>query len=66
MLEIHRGKRSFVLPNPPVITNWACVAGKRESEGPLSPHIDIKFQDTYFGEYTWELAEKRMLQLALK
>ena len=66
MLENHRGKQSFILPSPPVITNWACVAGKRESEGPLSSKIDIKFQDTYFGQKTWELAEKRMQQLALK
>ena len=30
-----RGRQSFILPEPPVITHWASVAGKKESEGPL-------------------------------
>ncbi len=35
MANWKRGKQSFVLPQPPVITAWASVAGKREAEGPL-------------------------------
>lgn len=61
-----RGKQSFVLPNPPVITAWASVAGKKESEGPLSSEFDKTSSDTYFGEKTWEQGEKRMQQLALE
>jgi stage V sporulation protein AD len=61
-----RGKRSFLLPNRPVITAWASVAGKKESEGPLNKYFDMTFQDTYFGEKTWEQAEKKMQQLALE
>ena len=60
-----KGKRSFILPNPPVITHWASVAGKKESEGPLSKTFDITSKDTFFGQKTWEQAEKRMQQLAL-
>ena len=60
-----RGKQSFLLPYPPVITAWANVAGKKESEGPLASYFDYTSQDTLFGEKSWEQAEKRMQQLAL-
>ncbi len=61
-----RGRQSFVLSTPPVITAWASVAGKKEAEGPLSHTFDVKCRDTYFGEKTWEQAEKVMQQKALK
>ena len=60
------GRQSFSLANPPVITAWASVAGKKESEGPLAHTFDIKNRDTYFGQKTWEQAEKYMQQQALK
>lgn len=60
------GKQSFKLENPPVITAWASVAGKKESEGPLAKSFDITQQDSYFGQKTWEQAEKRMQQIALQ
>ena len=61
-----RGKQSFILPSPPIITAWASVAGKKESEGPLAHAFDITSTDTYFGQKTWEQAEKHMQQLALQ
>ena len=57
--------QSFILSDPPVITHWASVAGKKESEGPLAHTFDIKSQDTYFGQKTWEQGEKQMQKLAL-
>lgn len=60
------GRRSFVLENPPIITNWASVVGKKESEGPLAKTFDITQTDSYFGQKTWEQAEKRMQQIALE
>ena len=60
-----RGHQSFILPQLPVITAWASVAGKKESEGPLAHTFDFTSQDTYFGQKTWEQAEKHMQQLAL-
>lgn len=60
------GKHSFILDKPPVITTWASVAGKKESEGPLASTFDITKKDSYFGEKTWEQAEKRMQQIALE
>ena len=66
MANCKRGRQSFLLTEPPVITHWASVAGKKESEGPLSHTYDVTAQDTYFGQKTWEQAEKRMQQLALE
>lgn len=59
------GKQSFRFNNPPVITAWASVAGKKEKEGPIGNSFDITSDDTYFGQKTWEQAEKRMQQLSL-
>ena len=66
MAKCKRGRQSFILEQPPVITTWASVAGKRESEGPLAHTFDIRSQDTRFGQRTWEQAEKHMQQLALR
>ena len=60
------GKQSIRFQHPPTIAAWSSVAGKKESEGPLGNHFDVSMKDTYFGQKTWELAEKRMQQLALQ
>ncbi len=65
MANNKRGHQSFVLPQLPVITAWASVAGKKESEGPLQDLFDITSQDTFFGQKTWELAEKQLQKIAL-
>lgn len=66
MHNYRKGKQSFILESPPVITAWASVAGKKEAEGPLANSIDILQEDAYFGQKTWEQGEKRMQQLALE
>lgn len=66
MTDHRRGKQSFQFQEPPVITAWASVAGKKESQGPLSHDFDITSEDSYFGQSSWELAEKHMQQLALQ
>ena len=58
------GRQSFRLQNRPVIQSWASVAGKKESEGPLGHLFDLTSQDAYFGQKTWELAEKQLQKLA--
>ena len=65
MAQNKRGKQSFVLPQMPVITAWASVAGKKEIEGPLSHTFDIISQDAYFGQKTWEQGEKQMQKMAM-
>lgn len=61
-----KGRQSFILPNAPVITAWASVAGKKEAEGPLGHGFDLTKKDAYFGEKTWEQGERKMQQLALE
>ncbi len=65
MASNKRGRQSFHFEHMPVITAWASVAGKKESEGPLAHGFDITSQDTLFGEKTWEQAEKQMQKQAL-
>ena len=49
----------------PVITAWASVAGKKESEGPLAHCFDVTSKDTHFGQKTWEQAEKQLQKITL-
>ena len=60
-----RGKQSFILEHPPVITAWASVTGKKESQGPLAESFDVVRTDTMFSQKTWEQAEQKMQELAL-
>ena len=66
MTDYRRGRQSFLLPQPVAITAWASGAGKKEVDGPLSHTFDVKCRDTFFGQKTWEQAEKQMQQLALR
>jgi len=59
------GQQSFLLPSPPIITAWASAAGKKESEGPLSHTFDLTSQDSFFGQRTWEQAEKQLQRTVL-
>ena len=65
MAEYRQGRQSFRLPQSPVITAWASTAGKKESEGPLAHTFDITSQDTWFGQRTWEQAEKQLQRITL-
>ena len=66
MINQKCGRQSFKLTNPPVITAWASVAGKKEAEGPLGKHFDVLQTDSYFGQKTWEQGEKKMQQIAIQ
>lgn len=66
MAKFKRGKSSFLFTNRPVIASWASIAGKKEAEGPLGQSFDKTSNDTLFGQKTWEQAEKKMQELALK
>lgn len=66
MANSKRGRQSFVLESPPRITAWASIAGKKEGQGPLASYFDKTETDSYFGEKTWEQAERKMQQLALQ
>lgn len=66
MAKYKRGKSSFLFTSKPVIASWASIAGKKEAEGPLGQSFDKTSSDTFFGQKTWEQAEKKMQELALK
>lgn len=66
MADMKRGRQTFTLANPAIITTWASVVGKKEAQGPLGETFDISSSDTYFGQKTWEQAEKYMQQQALQ
>ena len=66
MAKQKRGTRSILFDAPPILTAWASVAGKKESEGPLQAYFDYTNGDTYFGEKTWEKAECHMQEIALE
>lgn len=65
MSSYKQGRQSFVPQSPPIITAWASVAGKKESEGPLGQCFDITNEDAHFGAKTWEQAESKMQQIAI-
>ncbi|MDP4108914.1 MAG: stage V sporulation protein AD, partial [Bacillota bacterium] len=54
------GKQTICFQNPPVITGYASIVGKKEGQGPLKETFDRINEDTTFGETTWEKAESRM------
>lgn len=61
-----KGRRSFLTESAPVITAWASIAGKKESEGPLGKTFDRIYQDTTLGKKTWEEAETSLQAMALE
>lgn len=61
-----QGKHSYIFENPPIITAWTSIAGKKECEGPLRHLFDYTHMDAYFDQETWEQGENRMQQLALQ
>lgn len=66
METAHRGKRSLVFAQPPVLLASASVAGKKEARGPLGNTFDYTSNDTKFGQRTWEKAETQMQKTAMQ
>ncbi|HBT47558.1 MAG TPA: stage V sporulation protein AD [Peptococcaceae bacterium] len=60
------GKHTIQFANPPVVVATASVVGPKEGEGPLGDTFDMVIDDTYFGEDSWEKAERKMLEEAVK
>jgi len=65
-----RKNSTITFTRPPSIISNASIAGKTESDGPLSSYFDEICFDDRFGEKTWEKAESAMqirtLETALK
>lgn len=58
-------RNTFIMDSPPTIHSFAAIAGKKEGEGPLGKYFDQVYQDTYFGQETWEKAEGELLRLTV-
>lgn len=55
-----RGKQSVAYEQTVYVNASACVAGKKEGEGPLAEMIDMIGEDDLFGCNTWEEAESSL------
>lgn len=60
-----KGKQSLLFKNPPYIQYTACIAGKKEGEGPMGHLFDEVNEDAMFGMNTWEEAESRLQELTV-
>ncbi len=61
---MQKGKSSLLFEHSVYILSNACVAGKKEGEGPLGQGIDVIEQDPMFGADNWEQAESAMQKQA--
>ena len=60
------GKQSFALPSRPRIVSSAAFVGSKEGEGPLGADFDTVLKDDTLGLDSWEEAESRMLESAVR
>jgi len=60
------GKQTIRLSNPPSMLAAAAVVGPKEGEGPLSKYFDMIQKDDYFGQDSWEKAESKFVEEAVK
>ncbi|MBR4435605.1 MAG: stage V sporulation protein AD [Clostridia bacterium] len=60
------GSRSFELASKPRIVSSASYVGKKEGEGPLGDRFDVIMKDDTLGLKSWEKAESRMFESAVR
>lgn len=60
------GRQSINFSQPPVITSAANIVGPEEGEGPLVSYFDWILDDVLFGEKSWEMAERKILEESAK
>ncbi len=66
MEDRHRGDRSLVFPSAPRILSGASVVSQVEAEGPLGGCFDIVMGDDKMGQDSFEKAECRMFENAVR
>jgi stage V sporulation protein AD len=60
------GRRSVTFDRAPAIIETANLAGAMEFDGPLGEYLQVRIDDPYLGEASWEKAESRMQEEALR
>lgn len=66
MAQKKLGKQTVVLENPPSIISTATIVGPKEGDGPLKDYFDLVLDDDLWGEDSWEKAEAKLQQEAVK
>lgn len=59
------GTQTVAFSEPPVVIGHGNVVGTKEGQGPLASKFDFVSPDDYFGETSWEKAERSMQEQAL-
>lgn len=59
-MSVKISKNTFAMSNPPSITYFASIVGKKEGEGPMGHIFDKVENDSHFGQDSWEKAESEM------
>ncbi len=60
------GKRTVNLENSVTIKGFAAAVGPKEAEGPMAQYFDVRSEDEFLGEDSFEKAESKLQQLAVK
>ena len=55
-------RATIMMATNPSIISYACTAGKKEGEGPMSNYFDRLFTDPYLGQKTFEQGESQMMK----
>ena len=65
-LDIKRiGRQTMVLAEPAAVETHACVGGPMEAKGPLHQYFDELYDDSFFGQDSWEKGESFMQHRSL-
>jgi len=60
------GSQTIRLLNPPSIIATGTIVGPKEGQGPLAHYFDTIIEDDLFGEDSWENAESKLIEEAVK
>lgn len=60
------GAQTFVFPNPPKVAAFAAIVGDMEGNGRYGGDFDIVLDDDLWHEDTWEKAESKMFESAVR
>ncbi len=60
------GNRSILFEGGAYVSSSACIAGKKEGEGPLGNTFDEIIEDDLLGTDTWEKAESELFKKTVK
>lgn len=66
MAEKRIGQRTLIFPSKPRLVSSGNVVSKTEGNGPLGKHFDMVLDDDTWGEDSFEKAERKMFETAVR